>query len=140
MLAVEALRNWARRLGLPVKASSRLSRDLEAMISRGVRVVMVFTAGEFADMYFHTVGGSACEALLDGDDVSLVDIDGGDHTFASPAARERLFAVLTSYLEDRYGPAPAAARQDPASPIPRPVPAPAEAVASRAVKRRVSGT
>jgi GNAT superfamily N-acetyltransferase len=128
VLAVEALRNWARRLGLPVKASSRLSRDLEAMNGRGVRVLMVFTAGELADMYFHTVGGSACEALLDGDDVSLVDIDGGDHTFASPAARERLFGVLTSHLEDRYGPAPTAARQDPALADPEPVPAPAKAV------------
>jgi alpha-beta hydrolase superfamily lysophospholipase len=122
VLAMETFRNWARRLGLPVKASSRLSRDLEAMNARGVRVLMVFTAGELAARYFHTVGGPACEALLAGEGVRLVDIDGGDHTFSSPAAREALFTVLTNYLEDRYGSAPAGTLADPA-----PAPAPAEA-------------
>ena len=105
---------------------SRLSRDLVAMNSRGVRVVMVFTAGELADMYFHRMGGSACEALLDGDDVSLVDIDGGDHTFVARGPGKTLRSA-DQLPRGPLGPAPAAARQDPALADPKPAPAPAKA-------------
>jgi len=107
VLAVESVRNTARRAGLPVKSSSVLARDLEAITARGVNVLIVFAADESMARYLRTVGGPACAALAWGDGLDIVDIDGGDHTFSPPGARQRLVEVTTHYLERRYPPAAA---------------------------------
>ncbi len=96
-----AARNAARRLGFPVKSPSVLTRDLEQIVGRGVRVQMVFAAGESAGRYLRTAAGDACESLA-GAGLDVVDIDGGDHIFSPPAARQRLIEVMTEYLDREY--------------------------------------
>lgn len=99
VLTVAGLRNAARRLGLRVEASTALARDLDDMIARGVRLLMVFAAGESTGRYLRTVGGPDVEALVHRGGLEVVDIDGGDHIFSPPGARQRLVELTTSYLE-----------------------------------------
>jgi len=95
-------RNAARRVGLRVDAPSPLPKDLEKIAARGVKVLMIFSAGESTARYARMFGGRALEALLRSDRVQLVEIDGGDHVFSSPGARQRLFEVSTAFLDREY--------------------------------------
>lgn len=102
VLAVGAARNAARRVGLPVKASSVLAHDLAAIIARGGRVLIVFATGESTATYFRTFGGPECERLSHSDGLDVIHIEGGDHVFSPPASRERLVDALTGYLTSEY--------------------------------------
>ena len=102
VLAVGAARNAARRVGLPVKASSVLAHDLAAIIARGGKVLIVFATGESTATYFRTFGGPECERLSHGDGLDVINIEGGDHVFSPPASRERLVEALTGYLTREY--------------------------------------
>ncbi len=95
-------RNTARRIGLHVEAPSPLPRDLEKIRARGIRTLMIFAAGESTAHYVRMFAGNAFNALLLHDGLQLVQIDGGDHVFASPGARQRLFEAATGYLEREY--------------------------------------
>jgi alpha-beta hydrolase superfamily lysophospholipase len=101
VLIAAAARNTARRIGLPVKAPTVLARDLEALVDRGVRMLMVFAAGESAGRYLRSASGYLVDSLA-GAGLDVVDIDGGDHIFSPPAARQALVEVLTAYLEREY--------------------------------------
>ncbi len=63
---------------------------------------MIFSAGESTARYVRMFGGRALEALLRSDRVQLVEIDGGDHVFSAPGARQRLFEESTAFLEREY--------------------------------------
>ena len=102
VLMIESIRNAARRLGLPVKATSVLATDLGAIIERGANVFLAFSSSEPAEKYFRTVGGAACAELTAGKGVDLLCIDGGDHVFASSGARQVLIERTTTYLEGRH--------------------------------------
>lgn len=102
VLAAGSARNAARRLGLPVKASSALARDLAGIITRGGRVLLVFASGESSATYFRTFGGQECEALSKSDGLDVVNIEGGDHVFSPPGARRELIETLTGYLAREY--------------------------------------
>ena len=102
VVAAERARNGARRLGLPVKRTSTLAQDLEAIIGRGSKVFLVFSPAEYAERYFRIFGGPDCQELARGDGLDLVYIDGGDHVFASPGARRVLIDRTTAYLEERH--------------------------------------
>ena len=102
VLAVGSVRNTARRVGLPVKASSVLAHDLAGIIARGGKVLLVFASGESSATYFRTFGGPECETLSHGDGLDVVNIEGGDHVFSPPASREKLIEALTSYLVREY--------------------------------------
>jgi hypothetical protein len=95
-------RNAARRVGLPVKASSVLAHDLAAIIARGGKVLLVFSTGESSATYFRTFGGAACETLSKGDGLDVINIEGGDHVFSPPASREQLVEAVTGYLTGEY--------------------------------------
>jgi pimeloyl-ACP methyl ester carboxylesterase len=99
LLAAASARNAARAVGLPVKAPTALVADLEAIIGRGINVLMVFAAGESSAVYLRTVGGKSCERLAAGEGLDVVDIDGGDHVFSPIGARAKLVDALTGYLE-----------------------------------------
>ena len=101
-LVRSSLRNAARRVGLRVEAPSALPRDLHALTERGVKVLMIFAAGETAAHYVRVIAGPALEPLLQGGALEIVDIDGGDHVFSAPGARQRLFEEATGYLEREY--------------------------------------
>jgi len=96
------VRNAARRAGLHVGAPSELPTDLERIAGRGVKVLMILSAGESTVHYVRMVGGEALESLLRSGLVRLVEIDGGDHVFSSPGSRQRLFEEATKYLECEY--------------------------------------
>jgi len=97
-------RNAARRAGLRVEAPSALPTDLEKISARGVKVLMIFSAGESTTRYVRMFGGRALEVLLRSDRVRLVEIAGGDHVFSSPGSRQRLCEEATEYLEREYPP------------------------------------
>jgi len=101
-LVRSSLRNAARRIGLRVEAPSALPRDLETITKRGVKVLMVFAAGETAAHYVRMIAGPALDSLLRGGRLEIIDIDGGDHVFSSPGARQRLFEETTQYLQREY--------------------------------------
>ena len=92
----------ARRIGLPVKHTTELARDLDTIIGDGGRIYLVFSPEEYADRYFRVFGGPACQEIARGDGLELEYIDGGDHTFAPPGARRALIERMTHYLEARY--------------------------------------
>ncbi len=102
VLAAGSARNAARRIGLPVKASSVLARDLAGVIARGGKVLLIFATGESSATYFRTFGGAECETLSHGDGLDVINIEGGDHVFSPPASREQLVAALTGYLTREY--------------------------------------
>jgi len=106
-LVRSSLRNAARRIGLRVEAPSALARDLRAITERGVKVLMIFAAGETAAHYVRVIAGPTLEPLLQGGALEIVDVDGGDHVFSSPGARQRLFEETTGYLEREYQPSTA---------------------------------
>ncbi len=95
------IRNTARRVGLRVSAPSALPEDLEKITARGVKVLMIFSAGEAAAHYVRVFAGAELEPLLRRG-VDLIEIDGGDHIFSPPGARQRLFEETTNYLEREY--------------------------------------
>ena len=103
LLATSA-RNAARKVGLRVKAPSVLARDLGHLIDRGMDVLLVFAAGESSAQYLRAFGG--CDALLAAGGLQILEIDGGDHIFSPPGARQELTNLLTDYFEHAYaGPA-----------------------------------
>jgi dienelactone hydrolase len=102
VLAAGSARSAARRIGLPVKASSQLARDLAGVVARGANVLLVFASGESSATYFRTFGGPECETLAHGDGLDVISIEGGDHVFSPPASREQLVTALTDYLTREY--------------------------------------
>ena len=102
ILAGAKVRQAARRVGLPVKETSELARDLEAIVSGGVRMLIVIAAGESAAQYLRTFGGRLFNEPADGRGLEHVHVDGGDHTFASPGSRHLLTEIVTTYLEREY--------------------------------------
>ena len=65
VMVAGSIRNAARSIGLPVRAPSALAQDLEDLIGRGMKVLIVFAAEERSARYLRTFGGAACEALMD---------------------------------------------------------------------------
>ena len=95
LVAVSA-QNARRKMRLPVKTTA-LARDLEEMIGRGVKVFMVFVAGEAAANYLRACG--RYDALLTSGGLEVLQLDGGDHLFSSPDACHWFTVVTTTYLE-----------------------------------------
>ncbi len=95
LLAVKSmLRDLARTAGVPLR--NDLGRELEAIISRGVRVVFVFARGEPGIDLLRIEAGSMVRRL--GERCRLRIIDSADHTFSRSVPRQVLEEVLSEEL------------------------------------------
>ena len=95
LLAVKSmLRDLARTAGMPLR--NDLGRELEAIISRGVRVVFVFARGEPGIDLLRIEAGSMVRRL--GERCRLRIIDSADHTFSRSVPRQVLEEVLSEEL------------------------------------------
>ena len=104
LLAVKSwLRDLARAAGIPLR--NDLGRDLETIISRGVRVVFVFARGEPGIDLLKIEAGSRVRRL--GERCRVRIIDSADHTFSRSGARQVLEEVLSEELFARQDGDPA---------------------------------
>jgi hypothetical protein len=105
VLAIKSrLRDMARAAGIPLR--NDLGRDLETIISRGVRVVFVFARGEPGIDLLKIEAGSMVRRL--GERCRVRIIDSADHTFSRSGPRQVLEEVLSEELFARQDSEPAA--------------------------------
>jgi len=109
---------WLRKVGLDREPVS-LSADLNRIVGRGIDLLIVFAAAEMGEQYLRTFGAGAVDALQAQARLRIVNIDGGDHVFSAPGARQELIQVVTRHLEDRYPFDPPAAGLDPGGGAPQ---------------------
>jgi hypothetical protein len=108
------------KLGYDLPDVVALPGDLDRICRRGVKLLIVFAAAEIGAGYLQTFGGKVLAARQRSGEITIVDIDGGDHVFSSPGARQRLVEVVTAHLEHNFPPRPVpgvgegGARPDPA--------------------------
>lgn len=88
----------ARRLGrlAGVRLEQDLGRELERIVARGVRVLLVFAPGEAGHEVLKIQAGSALKRL--GDRLPIRIVPGGDHTFSRSGPRKVLESVLSEEL------------------------------------------
>jgi alpha-beta hydrolase superfamily lysophospholipase len=95
VLAVKSmLRDFARATGIRLRHD--LGRELEAVITRGVRVVFVFARGEPGVDLLRMEAGSTVSRL--GERCRVCLIDSADHTFSRSGPRQVLEEVLSVEL------------------------------------------
>lgn len=99
------VRDIARRLG--IRLPRDLGSELEQIVGRGVRVVMVFAHGEPGIDLLKIQAGSSIGRL--GDRLHIHFIDGADHDFSQKVPRAILESTLTDELYGRAE-APTSAR------------------------------
>jgi hypothetical protein len=98
LLAARARRAlW--RVGIPMREPEDLARDLNALDSHGIATVAVFAAAEPGARYLRAFGGSTLTRLIARGVATVIDIDGGDHVFSPPAARQAMADAVTLHLE-----------------------------------------
>jgi len=104
VLALESmLRDIARAAGMRLRHD--LGRELEAVITRGVRVVFVFARGEPGVDLLRIEAGSTVRRL--GERCRVRIIDSADHTFSRSGPRQVLEEVLSAELFARQDGEPA---------------------------------
>ncbi|MDQ6697953.1 MAG: alpha/beta fold hydrolase [Actinomycetota bacterium] len=87
------------RIGIPLREPQDLARDLALLAGSGITTLAVFAAAEPGARYLRAFGGATLDRLIADGAVSVVDIDGGDHVFSPPAARQAMTDVVTRHLE-----------------------------------------
>lgn len=92
-----AVRRLAQLTG--VRLQQDLGRELERVIARGVRIVMVFAPGEAGHEVLKMQAGSTLKRL--GDRLPIRIVAGGDHTFSRSGPRQVLESVLSEELFTR---------------------------------------
>ncbi len=97
MVFQSRLRNMARRLG--VRLPRDLGSELEQIVGRGVRVVMVFARGEPGIDLLRIQAGTSIRRL--GDRVHIHIVDGADHDFSQSGPRSILEQILSDELHTR---------------------------------------
>ncbi len=93
---------WLRKVGVDLPDPVLLSRDLNRIVRRGIDLLIVFAAAEMGEQYLRTFGGEPLVALPGRGRRTVVDIDGGDHVFSAPGARQRLIEAVTRHLEESF--------------------------------------
>jgi hypothetical protein len=109
-LAKTRARAGLGKLGYEGPEVVALSRDLDRIHQHGVRLLIVFAAAEIGAEFLRTFGGQPLEALQRNG--QIIEIDGGDHVFSSPGARQRLVEAVTERLEETYPTLPVAPDSD----------------------------
>jgi alpha-beta hydrolase superfamily lysophospholipase len=112
LLAMQsALRYLARGLRIPLEEDLR--RELDALKSRGVRIVFAFSRGDAGMRLLRLQTGLSEEKL--GERYCLRAVDGADHDFTRSGARSALSRALSEELYARH--ADAASQQAPVAPL-----------------------
>jgi alpha-beta hydrolase superfamily lysophospholipase len=107
IMALETrLRDLARRLH--IRLPSDLGSDLEQIVRRGVRVVMVFAKDEPGLDLLKLQAGSSIKRL--GDQIHIHVIEGADHIFSQRGPRSVMERILADELYTRTDAGPIAAR------------------------------
>jgi pimeloyl-ACP methyl ester carboxylesterase len=96
VLAKSRVQSVARRLRWSLNAD--LANELRRAADRGVVLRFVFSEGEGGETLLTEMAGAALGELRERGALSLVRIDGADHTFTSIAAQEALTQRLTNYV------------------------------------------
>ncbi|WP_426572109.1 alpha/beta fold hydrolase [Aquihabitans sp. McL0605] len=97
-------------VGIRIERRTELAGDLQRLAADGIDTMAVFAAGEAGSAYLRAFGGTTLDRLLVQGSMTLVEVDGGDHVFAPPAARTELVQRVTEFLD----------RARPAAPAPEP--------------------
>lgn len=95
------LKSRARNLGrlLGVRMRNDLGHELQAIVTRGVRVVFIYSHGEPGIGLLTVEAGTMLKRL--GDRCRVRIIEGADHVFSRRRARSRLIEVLSEELFER---------------------------------------
>jgi pimeloyl-ACP methyl ester carboxylesterase len=96
-LLESTLRRMARTLR--IRMPQDLGQDLEAIASRGVRMVFVFSRGEPGIELLRIQAGSSLKRVADS--CAMHIIDGADHVFSNQIARSVLAKILSDELYAR---------------------------------------
>jgi len=94
MTAGSSARDLSRLLR--IRLPQDLGWELQALASRGVRIVFLFARGDVGMDLLRMQGGSAVKSI--GDRCRVHVINGADHIFSQGAARDELLQLLTSEL------------------------------------------
>ena len=73
-----------------------------ALEQLGISTTLVFAADEPGLMYLRSIGGNDFDRCVANGSVELINIEGGDHVFSPPAARDELVERLTALLAQRH--------------------------------------
>jgi hypothetical protein len=101
-LAKSRARSRLGKLGYDLPGVVALPRDIDRICHRGVKLVIVFAAAEIGEGFLRTFGGETLASRQRDGQIRIIDIDGGDHVFSSPGARQRLVEAVTEHLENTY--------------------------------------
>jgi hypothetical protein len=101
-LAGHRARSLLGKLGIHRRDPVALPVDLRQLAQRGVKLLVVFAAAELGEQYLRTFAGEAVEELERTGMLTVTHIDGGDHVFSPPGARQRLVETITLHLEQAY--------------------------------------
>jgi len=101
-LAGGRTRSLLGKFGIHRRDPVALPVDLRRIAQRGVKLLVVFAAAELGEQYLRTFAGEAVEELERTGMLTVTHIDGGDHVFSPPGARQQLVEAITLHLEQAY--------------------------------------
>ena len=110
-LAERRSRVLLSKLGMDRGDPITLGADLTRLARAGVKLMVVFAAVELGEHYLLTFAGPAVGQIERDEGLTMLRIDGGDHVFCAPGARQQMVEDVTRHL-------------DAAFPSPRPRPEP----------------
>ena len=93
----------ARRLRLRADEPENPARDFERLVGQGTDVLLLFSDGEPGHHHLRLHYGREVSRLQRASAFQLCAVDGADHTFTSPDARQRVEMLLTEHLVARHG-------------------------------------
>jgi pimeloyl-ACP methyl ester carboxylesterase len=94
-----ALAKLAHRVGLRTAAADDVGRDLGAVVARGVDLVLVFGQDETGLAYLRMQPGDPLGQLQAHPGFHFDLVDGADHIWSRPWAKDRLEELLSGHLD-----------------------------------------
>jgi pimeloyl-ACP methyl ester carboxylesterase len=107
-----AVAKLAHRFGLRKDATEDIGRDLGAVVDRGVDLVLVFGQDETGLAYLRMQPGDPLGQLQGRPGFHFELVDGVDHIWSRPWAKDRLEGILSGHL-DRLAASPSRASSPP---------------------------
>jgi pimeloyl-ACP methyl ester carboxylesterase len=87
------------RLWMRGTKGPEIAADLERLARRDIRVLVVCATEEPSAHFLRTFGGQTLRRLQRSGQVTVVDVDGGDHVFSAAGARQRMVETVVHFLE-----------------------------------------